>query len=159
MFPIRTIKLASGGTTFVDACDWERLLKFSWSKNGSGHVYRQGLTNGKHWNVFMHRVVNKTPKGCFTDHINGNKLDNRRCNLRNATKAQNSTNQPKRNMKTISVFKGVCIHRLSGLWRARVNDGGYEKTTYHKTQRLAALDYNRMAVERFGKYAWLNAVI
>lgn len=157
MQPIRTIKLLNGGQTIVEKRDFAKISKYRWFKSSGGYAYRQGWKNGKHWEIWLHRVINKTPPRLFTDHINGQKLDNRRSNLRTASKAGNSTNRPKtRKFKATSGFKGVSLHVSTGLWRARVFDGGYKKCTYHKTEHQAALDYNRMALERFGEYAQIN---
>lgn len=157
MQPIRTIKLINGGQTIVEKRDFAKVSLYRWFKSPGGYAYRQGWKKGKHWEVWLHRVINKTPPHLFTDHINGQKLDNRRSNLRTVNKAYNSTNRPKINRALLSsTLKGVSIHLSTGLWRARVQDGKYQKTTYHKTEQQAALDYNRMALERFGEYAQLN---
>lgn len=70
-------------------------------------------------NVALHRVVMGATEGQLVDHINGNPLDNRRCNLRFASAGQNSMNcKPKRNG-----LKGVHIHRV-GVWRAQISVNG-----------------------------------
>lgn len=157
-----TIKLKNGGETTVDCDDYERLSKFEWFKSSNGYALRQGWTGDRsdsknHWTIYMHRDVNQTPEGMFTDHANGNKLDNRKCNLRTCDKRQNSANRPKiRKTGLCSNLKGVSFHPASGMWRARIRDGKWERTTYHKSEGQAALDYNRMAKERFGDFAQLN---
>jgi len=162
MQPIRVIKLVNGGEAIVEERDYERLSKHRWFRSSQGYAYRQGWTgrqnnNGTHWTVWMHRYINCTPAHLFTDHINGNKLDNRRSNLRTVNKAQNSTNRPKIGISNASCsYKGVSWHKLTGLWRARIRDGNFEKTTYHKTEQQAALDYNRMALEHFGEFSAIN---
>lgn len=157
MQPIRTIKLINGGQTIVEKRDFATVSQYRWFKSPGGYAYRQGWKKGKHWEVWLHRVINKTPPHLFTDHINGQKLNNRRSNLRTVNKAYNSTNRPKINRALLSsTLKGVSIHLSTGLWRARIQDGKYQKTTYHKTEQQAALDYNCMALERFGKYAQIN---
>ncbi len=160
----KLIRLVNGGNAVVDADDYEELAQHRWFNSASGYAIRQGWTGNQrdsanHWTVFMHRVVNKTPTDKFTDHINGNKLDNRKCNLRTVDKSRNSTNRPKADRKVLSSkFKGVSYHPSTQLWRARIRDRDYERTTYHATQLQAALDYNRMAAERFGANACLNAL-
>ncbi len=47
---------------------------------------------GRH-TLLHHFVVGKPPAGMVTDHINGNRDDNRRCNLRHVTQARNLLNQ------------------------------------------------------------------
>jgi len=156
------IQLSNGGRAIVDPENHEELAQFSWSRSSKGYAYRQGWSgpqddSNNHWTIWMHRVVNQTPEGLFTDHINGNKLDNRKCNLRTVDKSRNSTNRPKIKCKVLSSkFKGVSFHPSTKLWRARIRDRSYEKTTYHATELQAALDYNRMANERFGANACLN---
>lgn len=59
----------------------------------------------------MHRVVASTPKGMVTDHINHNKLDNRKSNLRVTTQLLNTNHLKKKT-------RGVYWHKASGRWRA-----------------------------------------
>lgn len=157
MQPYKEIALVNGGIALVDENDYERVSKYRWFRSANGYAHRQGWSGGKHWAVFLHREINSTPPHLFTDHINGNKLDNRRSNLRTCNKAQNAANTAKlRRELASSQLKGVSFHPASGLWRARVRDGGWQRTTYHKTEQQAALDYNRMAAERFGEFAQVN---
>jgi len=74
------IPLSKGAFAIVDLPILPEILKANW-------YLRNGYAStGSEW---MHRVVAKTPKGLVADHINGNKLDNRACNLRNVTAGQN----------------------------------------------------------------------
>ncbi len=158
----KLIRLVNGGNAIVDADDYEELSKHRWFLSSGGYAYRQGWDgeqrdSANHWTIWMHRVVNKTPDDKFTDHINRSKLDNRKCNLRTVDKSRNSANREKVNRKVLSSkLKGVSFHPSTQLWRARIRDRDYEKTTYHATELQAALDYNRMATERFGANACLN---
>jgi len=157
--PSKYITLINDGRVRVDPDDYEWLSQFRWFKSSAGYAHRQGWSADRkeHWFIFMHRVVNQTPEGKFTDHINRNKLDNRKCNLRTVDKSRNSANREKSKRKVLSSkLKGVSYHPSTKLWRARIRDRDFEKTTYHATELQAALDYNRMASERFGANACLN---
>lgn len=149
----------------VDADDYEELSNHNWSKNHVGYAYRRVVTRvptGEKaaYRLFMHRLINKTPAGLFTDHINHDRSDNRKANLRSVNKSQNSANRPKPKRKTpgSSKYKGVKYNKVACLWEARINYNGSHKTTYHRTEDQAALDYNRLAVEKFGEFAHLNII-
>ena len=79
----------------------------------------------------LHRLIMNTPKGMHTDHINGDTLDNRKENLRVATREENGRNRGKARTNT-SGFKGVVyvkkkkdmINELSKPWQAQVKHNG-----------------------------------
>src|SRR5215510_8558474 len=103
----KRIRLVNGGCAVVDADDYEWLSKFKWSRSAKGYAYRQGWKGSQrdaanHWTIWMHRAINRTPDGQFTDHINGKKRDNRKANLRSVDKSRNSTNRPKTKRRDVS---------------------------------------------------------
>jgi len=84
----------------IDEGDISRLRDISWTRNITGYI--RGMGKGKDRKmVFLHRYIMKPPTGMVIDHINGDKLDNRRCNLRIATYAQNSHNKASINIRKI----------------------------------------------------------
>lgn len=104
---MKQIKLSNGGFAIVDDKDFEWLNKYTWHSNHRGYAIRNTskTVNGykKQWVVIMHREINKTPKGLDTDHINRNRLDNRRTNLRTATRSLNLTND----IRFLSLTTGI----------------------------------------------------
>lgn len=82
--------------------EWLKDLK-SWTLFNNGYAV---LHKGNGWNRSMHRLVMFAQQGQEIDHINGNRLDNRKCNLRFVTRQQNLYNKKKRN-NTSSIYKGV----------------------------------------------------
>lgn len=85
-----TIELAnSDKVAIIDHADFEGLVQFKWFLHAMGYAYRQAKDGSKKVNIYMHRVVNETPDGYDTDHINHNKLDNRRENLRTLNRSDN----------------------------------------------------------------------
>lgn len=106
--------------------------------------------------IYMHRFLLNTPKGLHTDHVNGNTLDNRRCNLRIATCSQNIMNQALHTNST-SGYKGVTFY--AGKWRAKIMVDRYTVDLGRFfTIEEAALAYNRAALQYHGKFAYLNKV-
>ena len=70
----------------------------------------------------MHRLVNDTPEGFITDHINGDKLDNRTINLRTCTYQENQRNKPAQK-NNASGIKGVCWEKNGSRikrWKAQI---------------------------------------
>lgn len=87
-------KSGKGKFVLVDDQDYEYLNRWKWFLNNHGYVARNMYTTDhegriKHKNERMHRIIMQTPVGMETDHINGNKIDNRRENLRICTRSQN----------------------------------------------------------------------
>lgn len=81
--------------------------------------------------ISMHKLIMNPPRGKFVDHINGDKLDNRRSNLRLVTSSQNSMNRkPIRNTK--SGYKGVTFNPRNNTWQARI---GYMGKRIHLGNR------------------------
>lgn len=68
----------------------------------------------------MHRLLNKTPEGFSTDHINRDKLDNRKCNLRSVTQSQNGFNRGL-NKNNTSGHRGVYWYQNSWVAEIKVN--------------------------------------
>lgn len=156
MQAFKRIKLVNGGYTLVEEQDFEQYSAFRWYGSPYGYAYRYAQRDGKLKPVFLHREINGTPPHLFTDHINRNRLDNRRSNLRTATGSQNQRNRTKWSAPCSSRFKGVGFDKKRQRWRARVQAGAIVRASYHLTEQQAALDYNRMARELHGEFAGLN---
>lgn len=87
------------------------------------------------------------------DHINGNRDDNRLCNLREATRQQNIQNS-KRRSDNRSGIKGVCWVESRGYWLASVKtpDGSLLKRTFDCKDKAAAF-YRETATREFKEFA------
>lgn len=104
----------------------------------------------------MHRFIMECGANQQIDHANGNKLDNRRANLRFATTSQNSANVGKRK-DSRNRFKGIHFHRHSGLWQAKIHFNGKRVTIgYFRSDEDAARAYDAKAREVFGEFARTN---
>lgn len=92
----------------------------------------------------------------WLDHANRNGLDNRRINLRPATRSQNGANRAPDRRNT-SGYKGVHWDRGASRWVAKIKSGGSQvRLGYFRDPAEAARAYNQAALEVFGEFAWLN---
>ncbi len=138
-------KYGSGKFAIVDDEDYTELSKHRWSLTGRGYAARGDR-------VTMHRMINKTQPSLCTDHINQNKLDNRRRNLRSCSIMENAWNRPKRSTNT-SGFRGVSFHRKSGRWQAVICVGNKKKHLgYFLSPSVASAAYERIAVATLGSF-------
>jgi len=146
-----------GHQAIVDAEDYDFLMQWKWSYDHHGYAYRNIREKGKYVaRVAMHQLVNKTPAGFDTDHINGNGLDNRKLNLRTVTRGQNLRNKGKLPRNT-SGFKGVNWSKAYGFWGAEIVTNRKKKFLGYFDHILEAADaYNKAALLYHGEYARLN---
>ena len=148
---VRMIPLGDGFYAYVDAADYEWLSAYKW-RQVNGYAARSH--NGR-W-VFMHREIMHPPKRMVVDHIDSNRANNCRFNLRVCTHAENLRNARKR-CHSRSRFKGIYYFKASGKWCARCWCKG---RTYwlgcFDDEVDAARAYDRGAVEFFGGFARLN---
>lgn len=108
----------------------------------------------KYSHAYLHRLITKAPKHLQVDHINGNKLDNRKENLRLCTNASNNRNKKALKGK----YKGVYWSKSNKCWIAQITKN--YKNMYlgsFKTAKEAAVQHNKFARRLHGKYALLNS--
>lgn len=154
----RRIFLTQGYSTLVDWDDYEWLSHFRWSaRRTRKRVYARRWGGDSRPTVHMHREILKAQDGLVVDHINGDTLDNRRCNLRLCTHSDNIANKPK-NKSNRCGYKGV-YQRKWGKYQASIR---YQKKyTYlgmFDTAEEAAKAYNKAAKRIQGDFACLNNV-
>ncbi len=150
---MQKIFLSCGTVTLVSDEDYIFLLGFSWCLTGGG--YAHGWIGGKHQR--MHRVIAaRAGLDCLNeiDHITGDPLDNRRENLRAATRGQNIANSK----RSKSGLKGTTL-RPNGRWQSQicVNKRGINLGTFD-TEEEAHDAYCGAAKHYFGKFANSGAV-
>jgi len=154
---MKLIPLTKGYHAIVDDEDFECLSQVKWSLHescGIRYAHRRDPVIGRH--VYMHReILNLGPgRKLIADHINGNGLDNRRCNLRAVTPSQSIMNT--RNQSgSVSRFKGV--HRERNKWRVVITmDRKKHNLGTFADEEDAARAYDAKARELFGEFARTN---
>lgn len=156
---MKKILLTRGKTALVDDADYEWLNQWKWHYNTRGYAKRT-QTKPVRREIAMHRIITDAPEGMDVDHINGNKLDNRRENLRVVTHKANCRNQ-RRYSNSKKRFKGVFIDSRCSVrkfFAQIVVDGKKHTIGYFATEEEAAAAYNKAASKFFGEYAQLNDV-
>ncbi len=152
----REIQLSNGGVAIVDADDYERINRWRWARSPNGYAGRTA-TGGK--KVLMHRQILGAKEGDEVDHINREKLDNRRSNLRFVTRSQNMHNRPRQKNNT-SGAKGVShdpTHRGKKKWRASIQvNGRYKLVGRFVTMEEAVAAYDDAARAMVGEAAMVN---
>lgn len=151
----REIPLTKGAVTYVDEADYDFLSNYSWCV--SSHGYAVSRIGGKL--TYMHRLLLGHPEGKQVDHIDRNKLNNTRGNLRVVDPFRNQQNKSKVRRDTTSKYKGVYWHKSRRRWQVQIKCPEKRHFVgYFDCERDAALAYNEKARELFGKHAALNDV-
>jgi hypothetical protein len=135
------------GKVLLDKEDYKGLerMKLTISSTGYARVAKTGS--------YLHRLIMGCPEGKLVDHINRDKLDNRKFNLRVCDSRENNRNRK----QTKGKYKGV--YRSENGWIAQITAG--EKRLHigsFDTEEEAALAYNEKAVELHGEFAFQNIV-
>lgn len=151
------IPVGHGKFAIVDDEDFGWLSGYNWHCDDAGYAMRNLLLGEEDSGAIrMHREVNRTPKGFDTDHVNGNRLDNRKLKLRTANSSQNQFNRGKTSANT-SGYKGVFWHRVTKKWRAQIGYYGKIKHLgYFHDAVDAAETYDIAAHNLFGEFARFN---
>lgn len=122
-----TGKLGQGKYTLVDDRDFGYLNSFCWYLGRNGYAcYKGKETNYK--GIYLHRLLINPKKGFYSDHINRDRLDNRRSNLRIVDGSLSSYNQNLR-VSSTSGYKGISWSKNMNKWLAHI-------TKDYKTVRL-----------------------
>ena len=116
------VPLTRGYEAIIDAADVPSVDQWNWQATQQQHtIYavRTERSGTSKRTVRMHRALMGDPIGFEVDHVDGNGLDNRRSNLRQATPSQNQFNQ-RLSSANSSGFKGVTWCRKGRRWKARI---------------------------------------
>lgn len=145
--------LNSHSAFYFDKEDYDLIKPFHWREDIDG--YAQAQTHGKH--IFLHRLVLSNIGDAVVDHINHNKLDNRKCNLRECTIQQNSWNRRCHN--NVCGYKGVKSNGYGKFVAQITKDHVSFYLGTYVTAKDAAIAYNQKAIELFGEFACLNDIL
>jgi len=159
-YTFRRIKLTRGQYAIVDPEDFERLHQFEWHCTSYGYACRKvpkkfRKSNERH--AYMHKELCPVPEGMVVDHVNRNKLDNRKANLRPATKQQNAWNGTFRRRTGKPRYGGIKWDKALKKWRVRLDiNGRAESFGCYADEVEAAQAYDHLARKYRGEFAVLN---
>ncbi len=159
---MKLIELSQGKFAKVDDEDYVELSKYSWWYGSTKYAFRTIWIGGpkrKKRQRPMHReLLALTDSNVLVDHINGDKLDNQRSNLRLSNKSTNGCNRPKTRANTTG-YKGVTKHNRCNRYISQITvNGKHQYLGLYETPFEAAVAYNEAALFHFGEYALLNEV-
>lgn len=127
-----------GKQAMIDDDDYIMVSQWKWKfDKHTGYAVRNASYNGRAFVMYMHRLINNTPKGKITDHIDRNKLNNTKENLRTTDKSGNAYNSSRVYFPK-SGFGNVYYKKNRKNWEARVQVNKKPFTIgYYDTPELA----------------------
>ncbi|MCG3797047.1 HNH endonuclease [Bacillus toyonensis] len=146
---------ANGRMVQVSDEDFDWLNQYGWIATRDGYAISSVQIEERYVTVLMHRFIMGQPSGLVVDHIDGNRLNNQRSNLRVCTQSQNSKNQG--SSIGTSKYKGVHWDKEKNKWLAQIMI--QRKNVFigrYLTEEEAAYAYNQKAMELHGEFARLN---
>lgn len=153
------VVLTRGKRCRISLCDVPAISRFRWHCTANGYAARRGRdSSGKSKIFLMHRELVSPGDGMYTDHVDGDTLNNQRSNLRAATPSQNAMNKrgraPRSRIDPRS--KGVCFApelNKTNPWMAYISAGRKRHHLgYFPTAEAASVAYQKAAKEMFGSF-------
>ena len=133
-------KRANGQSVKVDDADFKKYSHLRWHLSDKGYAVRRQ----NHETMRLHRLIMNCPEGLVVDHLNGDKLDCRKANMRICTQTENA--------KNYHGAKGYCFDKSKGKWLVRYRNKFYGRyDTEQEAQRAYQLaksgkEYEKLAV-------------
>lgn len=138
----------------VDKEDYDLIYKYCWMENDQGYI--MAYTEKRKSAIRLHRFLLQPKENEIIDHINGDRADNRKNNLRISNKQLNGINRD-RNSTNISGFKGVSFDKRYNKYFARIMvDGKSIFIGYYGTAEEASKARIEKENELFGDYSYYN---
>lgn len=153
------VKTSTGIEFLIDKDDEWVLKNFCWHIDGNGYVCTTCVNKqfSEKVSYLLHRLLTNCPDDKVVDHINGNKLDNRKSNLRIVTQSQNCMNKQVRSNNT-SGITGVSYCKRSNNWRSRICVNRKSIVLGYFNNFDDAVSARKAAEEKyFGEYSYDNS--
>lgn len=156
---ITYVYTTSNEKIIIDSEDWEKVKPYCWYINSNGYAMgtRHRVTKSK--NIQLHRLIMDVldKPDIIIDHKNGNPLDNRKCNLRKCTKAQNDYNKRMQPYNTSGVT-GVTWDKSRNKWQANICYKGKCIHLGRFTNKQDAINARKQGEDKyFGEFSYNNS--
>ena len=136
------------GRSPIDLDDIELIKNIKWGLRKDGYAFNRTVG-------LMHRLITNCPSNMVVDHINGDKLDNRKSNLRICTQAENNRNKNK--YKGNRKYKGVFWNKKANKWYSQIRiNNKCINLGYFDDELEASIAYDRAAILYYGVYCKTN---
>ena len=144
-------------TLMFDKEDYPLVSQYRFCICTSGYAQCKKGKTKDNW-IMAHNLIMNPPEGFEVDHIYGNRLDNRKGNLRICTHLQNQKNRRSKK-KYMGVYKdNFTIPRTVRYYTQIKINGKNKHIAYCKTEKEAAMAYNEAAKKYYGEFACLNII-
>ena len=149
---VAIVALTKDAWALVDKEDELRVCAHGWCLHTGGY----GVATVDNQNTLLHRFIMQAAEDQYVDHINGERLDNRKANLRLCDNAESNWNKPIIR-KGGSRYRGVSWHKRAEKWITQTNHRGeYHYMGLHRYETIAALAYDCYVRARRAQYAVTN---
>ena len=153
---------SKGEHFYFDLEDYDKIKEYCWHIKSDGYVATNSLiknTGRKRFTILMSKlIVGLDTNELFVDHINHNRFDNRKINLRIVTKSQNRMNHALPSNNT-SGESGVSWDEKSQKWHSRIGYNNQEITLGFYNDFNEAVDARKKAEDKyFGEYSYDNSI-
>lgn len=147
-----------GDEFYFDLDDYTLIKEYCWCIDREGYVSTNLWDDDKKKSIRMHRlIINVSDKKDEIDHINNNKKDNRKCNLRIVTRSQNGMNRGVQSNNKTGVT-GVTFYEPYDKWNSQIALNGKHINLGYFSDFEDAVKARKEAEERyFGEYSYDNS--
>lgn len=146
---------SKGDEFLVDIDDYEKIKDFTWRVSNNGYI----VTTKNNKVVLLHRLIMNPSDDLIVDHINHNKKDNRKDNLRICTMSNNNMNKSKLPSNTSGVT-GVTWNKKGGFWVSQIGLDNKMIMLGCNTDFNIAVKLRKEAEEKyFGEYSYNNSIL
>jgi len=122
-----------GDQIFIDDCDYELVSKYTWCLS-YGYAVTTIKHNGKKLQLMHRMIIGVTDRWTLVDHINGNKLDNTRSNLRLCNASENARNRGATKNNTTGI-KGLYYDKSNNGWVPHIKLNNKHHTKYFSCKK------------------------